>query len=85
MSFFSSSLKSLIVLGVQTRVETYLAYFFFLSCNNLIEVMHGKWSDNWLITILDENAVMGNGDLQYTWSIRLQLLFANLVGNVILG
>ena len=47
--------------------------------------MHGKWSDNWLITILDEKAVIDYGDLQYTWSNRLQLLFANLVDNVILG
>ena len=29
--------------------------------------MDGKWSDNWLMIILGEKAVMGNGDLHYTW------------------
>ena len=37
------------------------------------------------MTIWEEMADMGSVDLQYNWSIRLQLLFANLVGNVILG
>ena len=36
------------------------------------------------MTILEEMADMGSVDLQHIWSIRLQLLFANLVGNVIL-
>ena len=35
--------------------------------------------------ILEEKADMGSVGLQYIWSIKLQLLFANLVGNVILG
>ena len=34
---------------------------------------------------LEANADMGSVDLQHTWSKRLQLLFANLVANVILG
>ena len=37
------------------------------------------------MTILEEMTDMGSVDLQYNWSIRLHLLFANLVGNVILG
>ena len=37
------------------------------------------------MTIFEEKADMGSAVLQYVWSIRLQLLFANLVGNVILG
>ena len=37
-----------------------------------------------LMTILEENADMGSVGLQYIWSIKLQLLFENLVGGVIL-
>ena len=34
------------------------------------------------MTILEEKADMGSVDLQYSWSIRQQLLFANLVRNL---
>ena len=37
------------------------------------------------MTILEEKADMGSVDLHYIWSIRPQLSFENLVGNVILG
>ena len=37
------------------------------------------------MTILEERADMASIDLQCTWSITLQHLFADLIGNVILG
>ena len=57
---------------VQARIETYFGLCFF-SRSNLIDTIHGKWSDNWLMTILEEKADMGSVDFQYIWSIRLQL------------